>query len=185
MATLPPPPSGAKPAPAPVAAAPVVSAPIAQVAVAAAPVVATPAVATKVAAVGFGLGKGEGAIAVPTVGGQDPVALMNEIVAFISSKGVDIAALVEAFGATPKSSFPGNKYGRAAYALGNVIASLSKNHAALSRTRVARASNGKPRVSKTEKFKSGIEALAAKFGGMDAIKAALGPDLIKSLKLEL
>ena len=179
MATLPPPPSSSavKAAPLPVAVpvAAAVQAPVvAAVATPAAAPVAAPVAADCKAPVW-----GAKDLAVPTIAGQDPIALLNEIVGFIASKGIDIAVLVEGFCGTPKTSYPSTKYGRAAYALGNSITSIHKNHGQLSKTRTARTA--KPRVSKVEKFKSGIEALAKQFGGMDKIQAVLGADFLKSL----
>ncbi len=180
MATLPPPPSAAKMQPAPTtvsAPKPVAAAPVAQ---APTPVAAEVASETSAPVAGKVVW-GDKTVPVPTFNGIDPIALINELAAFVSAKGVDLAALVETAKGIPKTSYPGNKYGRAAYSLGNMLSALSKASFSLTRTRAARTPG--TRVSKTEKFKSGIELLAAKFGGMDAIKATLGADLIKSLGL--
>jgi len=175
----PPPPKAA------VSTAPVAPAPT-NVSATAAPTenVAAPAAETKTRKViaKFGKAKGEGAVTIPNINGIDAKKLFEAFKATCAACGVtDLAEAVKAFDATPKSAFPGNKEGRAAYAVGGVLKNILKVDDSLHKERAT--GEKKARVKQTDLFKDALKRLMGKFGSMDEMYAMLGDDVVKKLKL--
>lgn len=163
---LPPPPTGAATAPA-AAVTPVAAAPVADT-------------AAKVKPAGFGPGRGDNVIPVPVVGGVNSRELIDAIHALVASKGIDIHTAVEAYKATPKSAYPGNKEGRAAYNLGSVLNNIEKLHDSLHKVRAPK--DKKVRVKQTDYFKAKLREIQALLpGGADALRNIFGDDAAKFL----
>lgn len=187
---MPPPvPKTANTAPAP--AAPVSSTPTASpVAGGAAPAGAAPESTAKKSAEKFGPG-GRGdiaAIPVPTVNGVDlgtlNDVLYNALLAIPAIGNADnLSALVSAIDGVPKSQFPGNKHGRAAWNLGNVVKTVLKIKTGASKSR--RSADGTPKVRKTAKAKlqNALGQLASKLG-KDKLAELLGADFDVAKLLE-
>ena len=164
---LPPPPAAAGSTPAPAETAP-----------AAAP--ATTETASAKPTAGFGPGRGENQIPVPTVGNVDFKATIDALHQTLVGMGVDPVATAEAFKAVPKNMIPGNKDGRAFYALGTLINGIAKVYASLHKTRAPK--ERKPRVKQSEVFARDLKKLVAALGGDEAkIREILGDDAAKYL----
>ncbi len=159
---LPPPPAGAVAPTAPTAVAP------------------TPLPISKGAAK-FGAVRGDHAVTVPNLNGIDLknmlVGLWNVAVAQCGSVE-KVAELVAAFEATPKSSYPGNKEGRSAFALGNILKTLTKAN-----TVSTAKGERKARQKSSDKFTQAFAMLAKEMGGVDQLKAKLG-DQFAALGIE-
>ena len=148
-----------------------------------APVVAAPVASAAVAVPGkrlvakFGAARGDGAVAVPVINGVNAAVVFAAFQAALMNAGVtDLHQTVEAFRGTPKSLFPGNKEGRSAFALGNILLNIEK--ATSTKTKGPK----KPRVKQADKIKALFAALKNKLGAAN-VDAALDPEFLKGLGL--
>ncbi len=163
------------------------AAPAPKNATSAAPVAATEATtaAAKPKLVPFGKGRGPEAIPVPVVGGVDAKIVFDTLFAALTSAGIaSLEDVVTAFDATPKNLFPGNKHGRAAYALGGVLKNILKIHTSLN-TEKAASGERKARVKQSDKFAAILKQIQGVMGGADALKNLIGADALKALGLKL
>ena len=150
-----------------------------------APVVAAPVASAAVAVTGkatrqvakFGAARGDSAVAVPVINGVNAAVVFAAFQAALMNAGVtDLHQTVEAFRGTPKSLFPGNKEGRSAFALGNILLNIEK----ATSTKVKGPK--KPRVKQADKIKALFAALKSKLGAAN-VDAALDPEFLKGLGL--
>lgn len=146
---------------------------------AAAPVAAPAATteATKPARVvaKFGPARGDGALETPVVNGVKAADVYVALKNALASVGItDLHAHVEAYAALPKSMFPGNKSGRTAFALGNILSNIEK-----ATTEKVKGPK-KPRVKQADKINALMSALRQKMGDA-AFDAAVGADFLKGL----
>lgn len=155
---------------------------------AATPVASAPAATTgdkaKKPLAKFGVGrdnveKGLVAVPVPNVNGTNLVDIVAALIAGLTgipSIGTieNAQLLVAEIEKLPKSAFPGNKQGRAAWNAGNIVKGLLKIHAGLNKTRAV--GEKKPRKKAVEKYQGVLEKLAAKMGGTEGLLKLLGDD---------
>ena len=115
---------------------------------------------------GFGPGRGENAIPVPMIAGIDVHALGMKFFDVLKAEVADLDVFIDAIDETPKSKFPGNKAGKAAYDACRIAVLLEKHYVERER---------KAREGKVAKLEGILKALA---GLVDTDKAkAAGIDL--------
>lgn len=176
------------PLPAPKAPAAATTTPAAAAPVAANPApTAAPAAGDKAKKVlpSFGPGrdnaeKGIVAVPVPVVHGTKLDDLVGVFVAALTSLPAigtveNLALLVAEAEKLPKGQFPGNKQGRAAWGVSNIIKNLLKLYTGLTKTR-ATGGEKKPRKKAVEKYQDVLGKLAASMGGKDRLLALLGDE---------